>query len=205
MLRGFGNTQSAPHAMKCLLSSGNTLPVTPMMGRVCPASRRVLVASGPFITGISKSMMMRSKGVSGEHWLTLSRHSLPLYALVTSMPAFFSSRVRILTEVIASSTTRTRLGVSDAASPDWSCDRELARSKNCPELLRTALTLAAGSSTGTVTVKVDPLPRPSDSTLMAPPCWLIISRDIHSPKPLPWPACRSLGLNCTPSWNSDFC
>ena len=111
MLRGLPNTWSAPCSLKKLMSSGSKLPVTPSTGTWHPISRSLLVAVGPFITGISKSMMIASKWTSVCSAATYrSMACCPSSACSHTYPFEVRMRMSILRLEEASSTTRMRFG-----------------------------------------------------------------------------------------------
>mmetsp|Transcript_23453 Transcript_23453/g.39780 ORF Transcript_23453/g.39780 Transcript_23453/m.39780 type:complete len:160 (+) Transcript_23453:386-865(+) len=92
-LTGLLYTSSAPHALKCATSSALVLPVTPTILRVAesnPISLIFCVASGPFSTGISKSISTQPKSLPAAD--IMSTASCPWQATSTHAPFFVSTR-----------------------------------------------------------------------------------------------------------------
>mmetsp|Transcript_21450 Transcript_21450/g.30739 ORF Transcript_21450/g.30739 Transcript_21450/m.30739 type:complete len:231 (+) Transcript_21450:568-1260(+) len=122
-------------------------------------------------------------------------------------PMFVNSLQSIFLFSGASSTTNTFLTTMRSKG---SCnDNESPPSSSDPwslfwEWLFCLLRASAESArtTGSSTVKVAPVPWPSDVALMIPPCRFTMPLAIHSPNPLPPPPCSLLALNCIPSRNS---
>mmetsp|Transcript_14168 Transcript_14168/g.23575 ORF Transcript_14168/g.23575 Transcript_14168/m.23575 type:complete len:212 (+) Transcript_14168:620-1255(+) len=100
----------------------------------------------------------------------------------------------------ASSTHKTRFttrgaNVSIASSKESMLS--LSRSSRS-SLLYSSLSSSAENS-GSVTVNVAPLPKPSESTTSVPPCCSTIPLLMNRPSPLPPPACNWFTLNWMPS------
>mmetsp|Transcript_2300 Transcript_2300/g.3144 ORF Transcript_2300/g.3144 Transcript_2300/m.3144 type:complete len:250 (-) Transcript_2300:1958-2707(-) len=193
----------------------------PMMIVLHPSRRISAAASGPFITGISKSKKTKSNCCSGSFesstFFIVNTASEPLVASVKLQPRLPSRRHTILRFSMASSTTNTlRMDtlVVLLAFATASCREagpsvrilvpSLSWSLRCSLLISWLAVTTECFNTGNSTMKVAPCPRPGEWADIFPLCRFTNPFVIQRPNPLPPPACSWLALNCTPSLNNNF-
>mmetsp|Transcript_18930 Transcript_18930/g.72226 ORF Transcript_18930/g.72226 Transcript_18930/m.72226 type:complete len:308 (+) Transcript_18930:236-1159(+) len=121
---GLDNTASTPASVKAATSCARAFPVQPRMRPVKPAARMRCVASGPFILGIEKSIVMSSRPSQG----TSTRSPAALAARAVDTASRPSSAGVVSTPILrrmswsmwrlegASSTTMQRTATGPAAA-----------------------------------------------------------------------------------------